>query len=104
MARQNGGGFLARLLSGYGMLPVLLLLCAFFSYATRAVQYPDGAAGGERVARVVVEEAGPGTRVLVVAGDTKEDTAFAEAAARDLGAAGVAVVRTTKGKPGEVKD
>ncbi len=59
--------FVSRFVSDYGMIFVLLLLCAFFSLATWAEQYPAGA----EAARGVAGQLGPSGRILIVAGTSK---------------------------------
>ncbi len=93
----------SRLLGDYGMLLVLLLLCAYYTWVTLAEQHPAGAAGGTQLARQILAQYGPGTRVLVVARDTKEDVAFAEAARERLRAAGLTVAATVTGQPADAR-
>lgn len=85
----------ARFLSDYGMLFVLLAVCAGFSAATWTEQSPTGAAGGEALARDIVTLTPVGAKVLIVVRDTDEDTAFADALAHVLEQSrrGVEVVR-----------
>jgi ribose transport system permease protein len=64
---------LARLLSDYGMVFVLLLLCAFFSAVTLTEQRPTG----EAAARGVAERIENSESVLIVVRNQPDDAAFA---------------------------
>ena len=90
---------LSRFMSDYGMLLVLMVLVAFFSYMTWAEQHPTGAEAGERLAGRIVRARGKSARVLIVAGTSKEDVKFAEALRDRLTDAGTTVVATTNGPP-----
>src|SRR6187551_1959538 len=67
-----------RFLSGYGMVLVLLLLCVYYSWVTWAEQRPTGAVAAAQVAAKLRKEKLSDGRVLIVAGSTSEDRAFAE--------------------------
>ena len=97
IAKTTPRAILARLQSDYGMLLVLLVLCAYFSYVTWAEQHPNGAKAGVALAARIVEEHGTQTRALIVARDSQEDTAFADALRARLLESGVSVVDTVKG-------
>jgi len=91
---------LLRVLADYGMLLGLLVLCAFFSYATWEAQHPAGADAGERLGeRIVRRFAGASDRhVLIVARASRQDGEFAaelEGALRRSGWGSVEVVRGT---------
>jgi len=101
MARAS---VVSRLFADYGMVFVLLGLCAYFSVATVAEQHPGGADGGERLAKTAAKDLPPGARVLIVVRDTAEDAAFAAALARGLERAGITVVDTIQGTPSEVRE
>src|SRR5262249_2759485 len=103
MGRLRGHPLLGRFLADYGMLLVLLLLCAYFSAATLTEQYPTGAAGGEQLADDIHRQACPGARVLIVARDTQEDAEFAAALRQRLDEAGLVVVATVRGQPADVR-
>jgi ribose transport system permease protein len=92
-----------RLLSDYGMVLVLLLLCAFFSVATLAEQYTGGASGGEELAREVLRRVGPGAKVVIIVGTGREDGLFASALAEALRAKGVNVLVTVQGQPRDAR-
>ena len=74
---------LARRLGHYGMLGVLLLLCAFFSLVTLRPQHPTG----DRAAASVAERAlasAPDAVLLIAARATEEDRRFAKALETEL--------------------
>ncbi|MBN2310279.1 MAG: ABC transporter permease [Candidatus Hydrogenedentes bacterium] len=87
-----------RFLSEYGMLFALLALCAFFSYATWTEQHPNGPKAGRALGSELAERRGTAIRVLIVARDSEEDVAFAEALGARLEAFGVRVVGTVNGE------
>lgn len=88
-----------RLLAGYGMLGVLVLLCAYFAWATLHSEYPEGASGGARAARAALS-AGPLTGpVTVVASPDADGRAFAAAASDALRRGGAPAVEVTLGDP-----
>src|SRR5436309_2561485 len=94
---------LSRFLSDYGMLFVLLLLCAYYSWATCDEQHPAGAAGAQQLAAKITRQFPKGARVVIVARDHREDAAFADALRDRLVAAGYSVVDTLKGQPADAR-
>ncbi len=103
MAERMFSRLFSRFMSDYGMLLVLLLLCAYFSYATYTEQDPGVTAAAEQLARAAVQRAGKSARVLVVARDTPEDAVFADTLDRRLAEAGVTGVVTVKGQPADAR-
>jgi ribose transport system permease protein len=95
---------LARFLSDYSMVLVLLALCAYYSYATLADQHPGGAAGGERVAEDVIRvvKQKNGGRVLIIVRKTKDDEAF-EAALRSRLDTSLISAETVRGHPSDAR-
>ena len=61
-----------RFLADYGMVFVLAMLCAYYSYATWKQQYPAGPAAAAQVAETVRKQLGPGARVVVAAEGGRE--------------------------------
>jgi len=94
----------ARLLSDYGMVLVLLLLCAYFSWATYGKQSSGGRPAGEELAARISKRFGAGARVLIVARSTQEDREFAAALQEKLSAAGGRVVETVTGQPVDARE
>ena len=89
----------------YGMVFVLLLLCAFFSAITVSDQSPVGA---EAAAMVLGKVRGLGlpanATVLVAAGDPPADADFARAMERDLPGAGLKVAAVARGEPSAARE
>jgi ABC-type sugar transport system ATPase subunit/ribose/xylose/arabinose/galactoside ABC-type transport system permease subunit len=102
MADSKLHPLLARFLSDYGMVLVLLLLCLYYSYATYAEQDPVGAAGGEQLARMILQSSPRPTRVLIVVRDTPEDAAFAAVLQQRLTDAGMSAATVT-GQPADAR-
>jgi ribose transport system permease protein len=90
---------LARFFSEYGMILVLLLLCAFFSVVTTSDQSPTGEAAAREIVTASQQHFGPTPRVLIVASDQPSDTTFVASVARDLAATGATILATIKGEP-----
>jgi ribose transport system permease protein len=93
----------ARFLSDYGMLFVLLALCAALSVVTYDEQHPGGAAGGEALAHDIAAQTPTGARVLIVTRASADDAAFAEALAAGLRASGRVVLQTVRGSPADAR-
>jgi ribose transport system permease protein len=79
-------------LSEYGMIVVLLALCAGFSVATWTEQYPTGAAAAEELARAIAGEHPAAARVLIVGRKATDDEVFARELKRLLEQRGFAPV------------
>jgi len=95
---------LSRFLSNYGMIGVLLLLCAFFSVVTYSEQSPTGEAAAKQVFAAIQQQFGKTARVLVAASDQPDDTAFARELERDLTASGVPALAVVKGQPRDARE
>jgi ribose/xylose/arabinose/galactoside ABC-type transport system permease subunit len=94
---------LARLLSGYGMLGVLLVLGAFFSLATIQEQHAEGEAAARSVAARLGRAGLAGATVVIVGRGGEEDARFAAAlSSRVQRATGAAPVVVT-GEPARVR-
>src|SRR5688500_2048544 len=87
----------SRLASHYGMAGVLLLLCVYYSWATIRPQQATGEPAAQTLAAEVAAAAPQGARVLIVARQSPEDAAFADALQRLLEARGLVVVGNVKG-------
>ncbi len=90
-----------RSISDHGMLMVLVLLCAFFSWATFDEQHPRGPAAAAQLAEDIVARFGRGATVLVAVRANREDAEFAAALGRQLGDAGVTVADVITGQPAD---
>ncbi len=95
---------LSRILSDYGMVLVLLLLGAFYSYVTWDEQHPTGVEGAEGMTALITRDFSRDATVLVVARDHQEDVAFADSLERQLSHAGLRVLGTIKGQPSDARD
>jgi ribose transport system permease protein len=95
---------LEKSLAGYGMVLVLLLLCAYFSVVTYSDQSPNGAAGADQVAAEIAGRLGKSPGVLIVASDRPDDAAFAESLERKLPAEGARVLAVVKGQPSDARE
>lgn len=94
---------LARLSSEYGMLGVLALLCAYFSWATLQEQYPEGRAAAEIVAQKIAESLPPKSNILVIAKTAPREVEFSESVQTALSAAGFNIVEAVHGDPAAVR-
>lgn len=94
--------FASRLLADYGMILVLLLLCAFFSAATYREQSPTGAAAARQLAEAIEGEFGRTARVLIAVRQVQSESALAEHLQRELTAAG-ARVTLVRGEPKDAR-
>ncbi|MFM7804828.1 MAG: ABC transporter permease, partial [Verrucomicrobiota bacterium] len=94
----------ARWLADYGMILVLVLLCALFSVLTYTEQSPTGEAAARQVVDAVLKAVPAGARVLVVASDQPEDSGFAARVERDLKASGAEVLVSVTGEPRNARE
>ena len=95
--------FLTKFAADYGMVFVLLLLCAFFSLATISDQFPTGEAAAVEVA-ADVRALGPSPRVLIAVGDQPADAAFATRLEKELAAAGADSAGVARGEPKSARE
>ena len=95
----RGQTTLGRLAADYGIVLVLLVLCAGFSVATLADQHTGGAAGGDEFGRQLAGRYGAGIKVVIVAGTGRDDQDFADVLRGKLPAAGMDVLATCVGPP-----
>ena len=90
---------LRRFASDYGMVFVLLLLMAEFSFLTIQPQRPTGSDVGAAIADQILTQFGNSANVIIAVPGSEEDRAFADAAKDRLESAGVTVVAVTMGSP-----
>ena len=93
-----------RFLSDYGMIFVLLLLCAFFSVVTYSEQSPTGETAAKQVGADIGKQFGKTARVLIAARDQPDDLEFATKLERDLSASGAQVLAVVKGEPKDARE
>jgi ribose transport system permease protein len=99
MAKNNTNTAVARFLSDYGMIVVLLLLCAFFSLLSLSPQYRVDRAGAE----ILAKEIAPDAKVLLFARQIAEDLAFTTALEAELRTRGVTIVDSVVGEPPDAR-
>jgi len=92
-----------RFLSEYGIVFILLALCALLSVLTIADQVDVGAAAADELAAAVLHDYGAGARVVVVAGEGVQDGPFVDEAAKRLTGGSAVVVAQIKGSPRAVR-
>ncbi|MBI5800037.1 MAG: ABC transporter permease [Verrucomicrobia bacterium] len=94
---------LSRFLAAYGMVFVLALLCAFFSFATYTEQHPTGVDAARQLASSILSQFGKSTRVLIVVPNQPDAAEFAATLQAALTNAGATVVATVKGEPKDAR-
>ncbi len=94
---------LRRHLSDYGMVLVLLLLCAFFSVVTWSEQHPTGDAAARQLAREISTQFGQEARVLIAVRDQAEEISFAHALQGQMAASGGISPQIVKGEPKDAR-
>ncbi len=96
---------LLRGLSDYGMVLGLLVLCAFFSYATWAAQHPAGADAGRQLGEQIVRRfaARSDLHLLIVARASRQDGEFAAELEGALRRGGFANVEVVRGSPRDAR-
>jgi ribose transport system permease protein len=91
----------ARLFSDYGMLLVLMLLCAFLSVWTIREQHSSGAAAGEELAATIIARTPAGGKVVILARDSPDDRAFADALEAALKVTDRSMAARVNGQPSD---
>ena len=105
MANSTAKNSFLRFFSEYGMLFILLLLCAYYSFATLNRQHPTGADAAKQVSTDVINSAkGRELRVLVVAGEGTEGEVFADTVTAMLEEPGVLTVDVITGDPSDLRE
>ena len=82
----------------YGMVFVLLLLCAFFSLRTITDQYADGGDAGNKIGASLTSE-----KILIIVTDSADHQKFANALKDSAAAAGNEVLETISGQPTDAR-
>lgn len=86
----------------YGSVFVLLLLCAYYSYATYGERHPISPSAGKELGKRIATDAGDGS-VLIVIRNTARDREFAKAIEAQLHEHSVSVFKTVAGSPAEIR-
>ena len=95
---------ISHFLTEYGMIFVLLLLCAFFSVVTYSEQSPTGESAARQLASDLLQRPGKGGRVLIVVRPQADDALFARALEQQLSAGGVRVAGVVSGEPKDARE
>jgi len=93
----------SRFLAAYGMVFVLALLCAFFSFATYTEQHPTGADAARQLASSILSQFGKSARVLIAVPNQPDADAFADTLQAALTNASATVVGIVKGEPKDAR-
>ncbi len=88
----------------YGMIFVLLLLCAYFSVMTYSEQSPTGEVAARQVASAIRKEFGPSPHVLIAVRNQADDIGYATNLEAVLTADGSKVVAAIKGEPRDARE
>ncbi|HSR68684.1 MAG TPA: ABC transporter permease [Acidobacteriota bacterium] len=89
--------------SDYGMLAVLILLCAYFSWATLQEQPPRGAEAAEALADVLEGQTPEGASIAILSKGNPDGRRFARRLQERLQSAGLTVAATLQGDPPSVR-
>ncbi len=92
-----------QILSDYGMLGVLLLLCLFFSVVTLEEQHPEGEDAANRVVPKIAQQVPRDRPLIIVARPTLRDQAFARTAKTLLQERGYRVLAEIRGEPPAIR-
>lgn len=90
--------------SDYGMLAALVLLCAYFSWATLQEQHPTGEGAAKIVAEKIRATLPQTAALMLVAKSVANDNAFVARLDSLLRAAGFNNVATVQGEPATVRE
>jgi ribose transport system permease protein len=93
-----------RFISDYGMISVLLGLCAYFSAVTVSEQNPTDKTAARQLAAELIRSPGKGGRVFIAVRRQPEDTVFADELERELTAAGIQVAGVVTGEPRDARE
>lgn len=90
---------LSRFVGNYGMAAVLILLCAYYAWATLKRQNLSGRRGAEACFNQITKGAPAPGSVVIVAGGSPQDGEFSRGLARRLREVGVSTVITAGSEP-----
>ena len=103
MSSSQAGRSPLKLVSRFGTLFVLLLLCVFFSIATLDDQHPTDEGAARELARQIAREYPGNPSVLVVVRSGEEDLRYAAALEEELKRSGANILGKITGKPSAVR-
>ncbi len=87
----------------YGMIVVLLVLGAYYSWVTWEEQHPRGETAAESVAQIIETEHPKGANIMIVARANSDDQLFSDTLDQSLKNKGYAVVAHINGEPGDAR-
>jgi ribose transport system permease protein len=90
-----------KFVSQYGVVFVLVLLCAYYSVATLNPQHPADAATGRKLASFIAQQL-PTANVLIVVRDSDDDRAFAASIQQSLEDASMSPLGVVSGEPRDI--
>ena len=100
MTRSN----LNRILSDYGMLIVLILLCVFYAFSTMTEQNPRGSDAASQVAETLINDYDQDVGIVVVSKANPEHQLFSSTLRNLLNDAGFTRVEQVVGEPPAVRN
>ena len=92
-----------KLLSDYGNVLVLLLLCVVISVVTLEEQSPRSTAAAENLAAIIVGDAGKDANILILVRRGEGQQEFANTLKNTLSKAGLNVTDTVVGTPADAR-
>ncbi len=104
MKQHVNNSLRARIASDYGMLGILILLCAYFSWATLQEQHPAGATAAKILSKTITEALPKNAALAIIAKTGLSDTEFAGALDSLLKIADYKVRGVIKGDPATVRE
>ena len=87
----------------YGMIVVLFVLGAYYSWVTWEEQHPRGTAAAESVSRIVESQHPKGANILIVARANSDDQLFSKSLSQSLHENGYVVAAQVNGEPGDAR-
>jgi ribose transport system permease protein len=90
-----------KFISKSGVVFVLVLLCAYYSFATLNPQHPADAVTGRKLASFITRQM-PNAGVLIVVRDSADDRAFAASIQQSLEVAGIKPLGVVAGEPRDI--
>ena len=98
-----GRGWLSNFLGKYCMPGVLLLLCAYYSWATIEHRQSTGVAGGDECSKKLLLQSKLPGNVAIVVGTSADNAGFSDRARQNLQAHGISKITVILGDPRDVR-
>lgn len=102
--RSSLSRFIAQFFSAYGMLGVLLILCAYFTFATYRDESATGRPGALALATSLANVPGKQARVVIVAQSEEAENEFVDALRAELKTQGFPEPDIARGDPPTVRE